>query len=74
MSRKRIVPEQMHSRFEAVARQRLLTPSNKELAREAHCSEATVEFYIAQYMRKLRQSLISCGADAERMGRQHFAD
>lgn len=68
MSRKRITTDQFHEELREVARVRLLTPGNKALARKGHCSEATVEFYIARYMRELRNSLVSCGTDAETIG------
>ena len=68
MSRKRLASDQIHRRLSEVARIRLMTPSNKQLARESGYAESTVEFYIAKYMRELRESLVSRGADTETIG------
>lgn len=70
MANKRITSDRFHERMKKVARRRLFTPSNKELAREGGCSEATVEHYIARYMAELRRSLISGGTQDATIGRQ----
>ena len=72
MANKRKVSIQMHQRLEEVARHRLSIPSNKQLAWELGCSVATVECYISRYIRKVRESLVSRGADAAKIEHQAF--
>jgi DNA-binding NarL/FixJ family response regulator len=64
MARPSKLSPENRARLAEVARLRMQTPSNKELANECHCSERTVEFYISEFMRELA---VPRGTQSEKM-------